>query len=188
MEASTYNDVSAANAATASNRYNEVLTYDLRGNILTMNRTGYYIDAGSCLYNTIGNLTYNYAANTNKLTSITDASAAVPKLKGFNPGSGGTGFGYDLVGNLKSDTYKGITDITYNYLNLPESIVWGTTKSLLFTYDAFGKKMTITVKTCTTTNLIQDYVTGIEYNSPSCIITKIEAIYHSEDNGAIHLW
>jgi len=50
-------------------RYNESLTYDLRGNILTMNRTGYYTDAGSCLYNNIDNLTYNYAANTNKLTS-----------------------------------------------------------------------------------------------------------------------
>jgi len=69
MNASTYYDVSAANAATTSNRYNENLSYDLRGNILTMNRTGYYTDAGSCLYNTIDNLTYNYAANNNKLTS-----------------------------------------------------------------------------------------------------------------------
>lgn len=57
MSASTCYDVSAANAATVSNRYNESLTYDLRGNILTMNRTGYYTDAGSCLYNTIDNLT-----------------------------------------------------------------------------------------------------------------------------------
>ncbi|MBK7808753.1 MAG: hypothetical protein IPJ51_21070 [Saprospiraceae bacterium] len=69
MSASTYYDVSAANVASVSNRYNEVLTYDIRGNILTLNRTGYYTDAGSCLYNTIDNLTYNYAANNNKLTS-----------------------------------------------------------------------------------------------------------------------
>jgi len=69
MSASTYYDVSAANVASVSNRYNEVLTYDIRGNILTINRTGYYTDAGSCLYNTIDNLAYNYAANNNKLTS-----------------------------------------------------------------------------------------------------------------------
>lgn len=35
---------------------------------------------------------------------------------------------------------------------------------------------------------IQDYVMGVEYNSSSGINRKIEAIYHPEDNGAIHLW
>jgi len=73
-------------------------------NILTTIRTGYYTDAGSCLYNTIDNLTYYYSVNSNKLTSITDASATAPKPKGFNPGSGGAAYGYDLVGNLTSDT------------------------------------------------------------------------------------
>jgi len=180
MSASTYNDVSAANAATVSNRFNENLMYDLRGNILTMNRTGYYTDAGSCLYNTIDNLTYNYAANTNKLTSITDASATASKPKGFNPGSGGTGFGYDLVGNLVSDTYKGITSITYNYLNLPSTIAWGTTKSIDFVYDASGNKLSKTVKTGATVNSIQDYVMGVEYNKLGTAARKIEAIYHAE--------
>jgi len=53
MSASTYYDydVSSANVATFSNRYNENLSYDLRGNILTMNRTGSNTAAGSCLYN-----------------------------------------------------------------------------------------------------------------------------------------
>jgi hypothetical protein len=58
--------------------------------------------------------------------------------------------------------------------------LWGTTKSILFTYDASGNKLSKTVKTGTTTNLIQDYVSEVEYNSPSGINRKIEAIYHAE--------
>ncbi|MCB9270104.1 MAG: hypothetical protein H6561_11095 [Lewinellaceae bacterium] len=46
----------------------------------------------------------------------------------LQPGSGGAGDTYDANGNLKTDTYKGITNITYNYLNLPSAIEWGTTK------------------------------------------------------------
>jgi len=78
-----YHDVNSSNAATTSNRYNENLSYDSRGNILTTIRTGNYTDAGSCLYNTIDNLTYYYSVNSNKLTSITDASATAPKPQGL---------------------------------------------------------------------------------------------------------
>jgi hypothetical protein len=77
-------------------------------------------------------------------------------------------------------TYKGITNITYNHLNLPSLIEWGTTKSIIFAYDASGTKLSKTVKTGATINYIQDYIGGIEYNSPSGLNRKIEAIYHSE--------
>jgi DNA modification methylase len=65
----------------------------------------------------------NYQANSNKLTSITEVTAAPASLKGFVPR--GAGYTYDGSGNLKSDTYKGITSITCKYLNLPTSILLG---------------------------------------------------------------
>ena len=153
MTTSTYYDVNASNVATATNRFNENLTYDSRGNIMTLNRTGHYTDVSNvCQYNTIDNLTYNYTANTNRLASVTDATVlAQAKAKGYNPGVGGVGYGYDAVGNMTSDTYKGITNITYNYLNLPQIIQWGNTKSIVHSYDANGIKLSKQVKTGTST-------------------------------------
>ncbi|MBK8110456.1 MAG: hypothetical protein IPK46_09070 [Saprospiraceae bacterium] len=177
---STHYTVSSANAATASNLYNENLTYDSRGNILTLNRQGYYTSGATCAYNTIDNLTYNYSANTNKLNTITESASATYKNFGFNPGAGGVGYTYDVNGNLKSDSYKGITNITYNFLNLPSKIEWSTTKSIEFVYTAAGEKLAKTVKTETTTNYIQHYAQGIEYNSASGTNRRVEAIYHGE--------
>jgi RHS repeat-associated protein len=182
LTSSTYYDVNASNAATATNRFNESLTYDSRGNILTLNRTGHYVDASNlCQYGQIDLLGYNYASNTNRLTSLSDGTVlAQAKAKGYNPGTGGVGFGYDAVGNLTSDTYKGITAITYNYLNLPITIAWGTSKSIDFVYDAAGNKLSKTVKTGATINSIQDYVMGVEYNKLGTAARRIESIYHSE--------
>ncbi|MBK8701526.1 MAG: hypothetical protein IPN29_19050 [Saprospiraceae bacterium] len=177
---STHYKVSSANAATASSMYNENLTYDSRGNVVTLNRQGYYTSAGTCAYNTIDNLTYNYSANTNKLNTITESASATYKSFGFNPGAGGVGYTYDVNGNLKSDSYKGITNITYNFLNLPSKIEWGTTKSIDFVYSASGEKLAKTVKTGSTINYIQHYVGGIEYNSASGLNRRVEAIYHGE--------
>ncbi|MBL0113100.1 MAG: hypothetical protein IPP42_20610 [Saprospiraceae bacterium] len=76
-------------------RYNENLTYDASGNILTLNRRG-YISAGN--YNVIDNLTYTIhrsriepckhredATNTNRVSSIADASGST---LGFPAASG----------------------------------------------------------------------------------------------------
>ena len=125
-------------------------------------------------------LTFNYPSSSNRLSSITDHAQLANKNFGFDPGLGGLGYSYDNNGNLKTDTYKGITNISYNHLNLPSKIDWGTTKSIEFVYDASGTKLSKTVKTGSTVNYIQDYVGGIEYNSPSGINRKIESIFHAE--------
>ena len=41
MKTASYFDVNTSGAATASNRFNETLTYDLRGNIGTLQRQGF---------------------------------------------------------------------------------------------------------------------------------------------------
>lgn len=54
------------------------------------------------------------------------------------------------------------------------------TKSIDFVYSASGTKLAKTVKTGLTTNSIQHYLGGIEYNSASGINRRVEAIYNAE--------
>ena len=176
--ATHYNVSSSTGNASASNLYNENLTYDIRGNISTLTRQGFA--PAACDFGTIDNLAYSYASNSNKLNSITDGAANFYKDAGFNPNLGGSGYTYDNNGNLKTDSYKGITNINYNHLNLPSKIQWGTSKTIDIVYSASGTKLSKTVKTNTTTNSIQHYLGGIEYNSASGINRRVEAIYHAE--------
>ena len=115
------------------------------------------------------------------MASIADAATATNDQKsfGFNPGSGGAGDTYDANGNLKTDTYKGITNITYNYLNLPSSIEWGSTKKIEFTYDAQGTLLTRKVYTGVTLDYQHDYINGVEYRTVGAT-RKLESIAHAE--------
>jgi len=89
----------------------ESISYDIMGNILTLNRDGY----GTNVYS-------GYTGN--QLTKIT----------GFT----NSNYVYDGNGNLKSDSEKNI-NLTYNYLNLPEAITGA--KTINYTYDANGNKL-----------------------------------------------
>ena len=74
LTSATYADI-GANGAVTGNRFDEKLTYDVRGNINTLERWGLN---SSCSWGMIDNLTYNYGSSgynlTNKLNSVTDAS------------------------------------------------------------------------------------------------------------------
>src|SRR5690606_22156297 len=57
---------------------------------------------------------------------------------------------YDINGNLKIDRNKGITGITYNHLNLPEQVNFGS-DNIKYVYDATGAKLKRTSSTGTET-------------------------------------
>ncbi|SDP85832.1 RHS repeat-associated core domain-containing protein [Mucilaginibacter sp. OK268] len=115
------------------------ITYDANGNIKTMIRLG----------PNAGTLTYNYGS-TNQLASV----------------SGGItrSYGYDANGNATSDG-QGNT-ITYNLLNLPQTI---TGKGLTYTYDASGQKLR---KISGTT--ITEYIGGIQYTGAGIDFVQTE--------------
>ncbi len=95
LSSASYFDVNNSNSATASNCFNESLSYDIRGNILSLQRRGFYQDGSTCTFGQIDNLTYSYASNSNRLTSIADAtSLSAARARGFNPGLGGSGYTY----------------------------------------------------------------------------------------------
>jgi RHS repeat-associated protein len=138
--------------------FNEQLTYDVMGNILTLNRNS----SG----NPMDNLSYAYAANSNKLLSVTDNCS---NTAGFNDrNKSGDDYAYDASGNLTQDLNKGLT-IGYNFLNLPKSVTRSDT-TIGYTYDATGRKLKKTFPGQ------QDhyYIDGIEYDGSSLLFAMTE--------------
>ena len=130
-------------------------SYDLNGNIMALQRKG----VGGVQ---IDNLAYNYgtgATASNQLLYVQDNTTnATDKAKGFIDGNVGTAtdYTYDVNGNMTRDLNKGIgtliTDatnlISYNFLNLPETVTKGG-NSVRYIYDAAGRKLAQVVTTGT---------------------------------------
>ncbi|MEZ2442811.1 DUF6443 domain-containing protein [Chitinophaga sp. RCC_12] len=116
------------------------LTYDVNGNIATMNQMGKNGSAAPAL---IDQLTYTYRSNSNKLAKVADPiNTVTAKLGDFNNGANTTDdYDYDANGNLIKDENKKITLIRYNYLNLPDSIVFTGKGNIVYRYDASGNKV-----------------------------------------------
>ncbi|NHA06099.1 RHS repeat-associated core domain-containing protein [Mucilaginibacter sp. HC2] len=151
------NRLTSAGATTGNNETG--ITYDMMGNITALNRYAKINNVNT----QIDQLTYVYIAGTNTLQSVTD---------GTNNDAGqihGTAsYTYDGNGNLLTDNSKGITNINYNLLDLPQAI---TGKSTTYTYDATGQKLSRLINTAKT-----DYISGIQYDgtSASSTITFIQ--------------
>ncbi|WP_217607266.1 DUF6443 domain-containing protein [Chitinophaga sp. GbtcB8] len=141
------------------------ITYDANGNIGTMTQKGM---VGPSI-TTIDQLTYGYKNTnaSNKLATVADpSSTATAKLGDFINGTNtGDDYEYDVNGNLISDANKGITNISYNHLNLPENIIVTGKGSIQYQYDAAGNKLkkivtdnTSTPAKITTTTYIGGFV------------------------------
>ena len=142
------------------NAFNEdIKGYDKNGNINGIIRTGNQDLSSSPIW--IDDLTYSYKANSNKLLSVTDSKIIV----GFNDGNKtGDDYAYDVNGNLTIDKNKGITKITYNFLNLPTEVLWNASKKINYTYDASGVKLRKIV-TDGTTITTTDYLGSFQYQN-----------------------
>jgi RHS repeat-associated protein len=109
-------------------KFSEVLVYDENGNIKTLNRkdiNGTEVDK----------LTYTYEANSNKLISVADAGTAASY-----PNVGGV-FTYDNNGNQTNYLPRGIPTITYNILNLVNTVSIDGKGTQNYTYAADGTKL-----------------------------------------------
>lgn len=129
------------NAAFSNNgNYNEALTYDRNGNILTLSRNGLI---GSESFGSIDNLTYGYSGN--QITHINDLQNSTNQNNGFKDnGSFVTNeYLYDQNGNMVKDLNKQIENIIYHPQNLPQKIEIAASQPqwILYLYDATGKKI-----------------------------------------------
>jgi RHS repeat-associated protein len=129
------------NDFTASN-----ISYDLNGNIKTMNQMGRLPLASSSML--MDALTYTYVANSNMLGNVKDAvspsaTAGLPDFKDDLNGNATTvrEYSYTGNGNLELDKNKGISSITYNIYNKAQMITVDGKGMVTYTYDATGSKL-----------------------------------------------
>ncbi len=117
--------------------------YDANGNILNLTREG--LVAGTIT--TIDQLTYDYglgynvAGSGNQLSAVHDQAGDLGQGDFKDGNTGSDDYTYDANGNMKDDMNKGISNITYNHLNLPVVVSFGSSKSITYTYDAAGIKL-----------------------------------------------
>ncbi|HTH56911.1 MAG TPA: DUF6443 domain-containing protein [Cyclobacteriaceae bacterium] len=131
LSSATYKEHGAS--WTATDAFDENISqYDLNGNIKHLTR---YAASGL-----IDDLTYDYTNSGNQLLSVSDNSV---KTKGFVEPTSTTGndYGYDANGNMTSDQNKGLTSISYNYMNLPTQVTKSANAKIVYTYDAAGRKL-----------------------------------------------
>ncbi|WP_459212748.1 Ig-like domain-containing protein [Aquimarina rhabdastrellae] len=127
-------------AISNSGRYDlSSVSYDKMGNILSLERKGHLNEAATS-FGMMDNLTYSYDAG-NKLLSVNDA---VTQPFGFKKyAHSGNDYEYDVNGNMVIDRNKGITNISYNHLNLPTGVNIANTEhngNITYVYDATGIK------------------------------------------------
>lgn len=122
--------------------------YDANGNLLSMQQMGNAL-SGPVVMDI---LYYTYYPNSNRLKFVEDAVGTNYNLHDFLDGNtDGADYDYDANGNLKQDLNKGITNIAYNYMDLPTSIQT-TTGSITKIYDAAGALL----QKITTENSVSD--------------------------------
>ncbi|WP_051890669.1 DUF6443 domain-containing protein [Chryseobacterium vrystaatense] len=111
--------------------YSELLTYDLNGNIQTLKR----FQALNNIPILIDDLKYKLYEG-NRLKLVIDNSGNSSGYSGW-----GNMMSYDLNGNMTNHIDKGIKKIGYNYLNLPQTVLFGGKDKLQFVYRADGIKL-----------------------------------------------
>ena len=152
-----------ASISTNANRFSENVTgYDKNGNIKGLQRYG---QLSSAAYGMIDNLTLTL--NGNQLNRVDDAVAASTYNGGFefkNGANAADEYSYDANGNLTKDLNKGISGITYNFLNLPNVVTFSDGSTITYTYGADGTKLR-TVHKIGSTTTTTDYCGNVIYEN-----------------------
>ena len=124
-------------AVHGAGHYTEKVTaYDKNGNIKNLQRYG---QTSASAYGLVDNLTFTL--NGNRLSRVDDAATASAYGNGFEFKDGAKQadeYAYDANGNLTKDLNKNITNIRYNFLNLPIYFSFNTGGFLQHGYTADG--------------------------------------------------
>ena len=143
-----------------NNNYNEQLTYDLNGNILTLKR--FSKPYSGTTPELIDDLVYNYTGN--RLDKITLPSGTVNNASGYNALQ--NAITYNANGSMVNQLDKNIASIDYNHLNLPRLFTTGSGKfkqTIAYTYRADGVKVGKNVGGRLFFSTTTDYLDGFQY-------------------------
>lgn len=160
-----------------------VTAYDKNGNILGLRRYG---QTGIDSFGLIDSLTYTLDGN--RITRVDDAATASAYGGSFEFKDGVKQAGeylYDANGNLTKDLNKGITDIQYNFLNLPSKVTFSDGSTISCTYAADGTKLRTLHKVGSTTTTT-DYCGNVIYENGIRKYLLTEEGYVSLNDGIYH--
>ncbi|MBT2621901.1 DUF6443 domain-containing protein [Chryseobacterium sp. ISL-6] len=188
-----------------NNFFNETIGYDMNSNITSLQRNGKSIAGTAEL---IDNLIYDYTGN--RLNSIKDNSGNY----GGYPDTSGATISYDDNGNMKNHVDKGILQIDYNFLNLPDYVKFDKTyvprfpdmpgdfnvnTKYLYRTDGLKLRKIYTYgfgKTNIETSTITEYLSGFQYEGedvggkitslPLKFLPTGEGYYNFENNKYIY--
>ncbi|WP_054512387.1 DUF6443 domain-containing protein [Chryseobacterium sp. ERMR1:04] len=181
-----------------NNYFNETVTYDLNGNIQNLKRNREAANIGAEL---IDDLNYTYTGN--KPNTITDVSG---NYFGY-PETSGTPISYDDNGNMKDFVDKGILQIGYNSMNLPNYIKFNEYvmrddpfgfgleakyKNTTYLYRADGTKLKkvhnyFSGRTQMDVKKTTDYLDGFQYTDNVLqFVPTSEGYYNFVNNGYIY--
>lgn len=195
-------------SGTANDSYKTAYSYDKHGNMLTTERYG---RTTSSTYGLIDNMTMAY--NGNQLLTVNDAVPTISMAESAdfkNYSDESTEYLYNANGAMFKDLNKGISNIAYNSLNLPQMM---DIKSPVaearneYTYTATGAKLKVVQKwnpAYSTTPIIgsavnigsltqtetTDYVGNIIYETRSDGTSKTRILIDGGyiENGAYHFY
>ena len=169
-----------------ANRFTEKVTgYDKNGNILALQRYG---QTGTSSYGLIDNLTFTL--NGNQLNRVDDAVTASAYNNGFefkDAVKQADEYAYDANGNLTKDLNKGISNISYNCLNLPSVVTFSDGSTITYTYAADGTKLR-TVHTIGGTTTTTDYCGNVIYENGVQKLLLTEAGYVTLADSKYHYY
>ncbi|SDJ11956.1 DUF6443 domain-containing protein [Chryseobacterium jejuense] len=187
---------SEPNSTNPSNgNFDEYLTYDVNGNINTLKRNAIPVSGGTSTL--VDNLEYKYTGN--RLNQVIESAMNDTGYEGGN-----NMIDYDANGNMINMKDKGIDTITYNYLNLPNTIAIShpdpiivgqqSSANIGYLYRADGTKLRKTYSTRpargNTRTSMTDYLDGFQYSYKEgggiCITCRTEAAFEEQAYGSIN--
>ncbi len=111
------------------------MQYDINGNIKRMYQKGavptpHYVDQ----------LTYNYDLHGQLVSIKDDVTFQTGWGDFYDDNTTGADYSYDASGNLEKDLNKNITNVDYNYRNLPVTVTFGNGDKIEYAYTASGRR------------------------------------------------
>jgi RHS repeat-associated protein len=158
-------------------------SYDKNGNLLSMNQRGWK-PGGIAV---IDSLQYTYEPYSNRLKNVIDKANDTATLLadfrtdadylsslGGNKTTTATDYSYDENGSLTGDKNKNIQGIQYNFLKLPTAINIPGKGTILYVYDAGGRRLKKIIRDSTgtypmekTTTYLGDFTYESVHTNPS---------------------
>ncbi len=152
----------------------KVTSYDKNGNILGLHRYG---QTGASSYGLIDNLTFTLEGN--RLNRVDDAVTSSAYNNGFefkDAVKQANEYAYDANGNLTKNLNRNISNIQYNFLNLPGKVTFGDGSTIEYVYAADGTKLR-TKHVINGTTTTTDYCGNVVYENGVQKLLLTEAGY-----------